>query len=206
MSKPSLRVIGGNLRRRAILAAELPNLRPMSSRIKKSLFDTLAPLLPGAEFLDLFAGTGAVGLEALSRGAARAAFVEKNRQCVRLIEENISRTGFSPKAKVFHADALKPLAWLLDRADTEGFDLVFMGPPYRDASNQQVFWGAPALALAIEARLAKPGGFLIVQHHAREKVAEPPGVAKKRERQYGDTILSFFRRAPATPLFGSLDI
>src|SRR5580658_5564521 len=123
-----MRIIAGSARGRRILSVpkSMP-VRPISARIRQSLFDIIRPRVPGSRFLDLFAGTGAVGLEALSRGAERVVFVDADRRCLEVIEKNLERAGWSSKGQAFHANLLQPLTWIPYRARMETFDLIFMG-------------------------------------------------------------------------------
>jgi len=120
-----LRIVAGKWRSRLLRIAEVPGLRPTSERIRETLFNWLTPRLAGARCLDLFAGTGALGLEALSRGAAETVFVEKSRQAVRTLRDNIAALQ-STAATVHHADATEFLQSVADGK----FDIVFLDPPF----------------------------------------------------------------------------
>jgi 16S rRNA (guanine(966)-N(2))-methyltransferase RsmD len=192
-----LRIIAGGLRGRWIKTIKEPTLRPISGRIKKSLFDIIAGLVPGSRLLDLFAGTGAVGLEALSRGAKFAFFVDVNRPCVELLEKNLAVTGFSAKARVQRGNALSDLSWIPFRAGVDCFDLIFLGPPYKDEHKRPLAYSNVVLERIIEARLLASGGLIVGQHHVKEKVLAPKGLRMARREKYGDTFLSFFREEPA---------
>lgn len=188
-----MKIIGGALGgRRLKVYAE--DLRPISGRIKQSLFDMLSGLVPGARFLDLFAGTGAVGLEALSRGAAFAFFVDKNKRCVAAIEANLRREGLSSRGKAHPGNALADLSWVGFRSGVERFDLIFLGPPYKDEEKRPLAYSTPALSRVAQAGLLAPAGWIISQHHVKEEVAAPEGFARARRQKYGDTFLDFFRR------------
>ena len=119
-----LRIVAGNWRSRLLDIADVPGLRPTSERIRETLFNWLAPDIAGARCLDLFAGTGALGLEALSRGAAEALFVEKSRAAVQTLRSNIQLLG-AEAATVHNADAREFL-----RRETGKFDVVFLDPPF----------------------------------------------------------------------------
>ena len=101
---------------------------PISARIKKSVFDILRPRLGGARVLDLYAGTGAVGLEALSRGASSAFFVDRDKRCLAVIEENMRRLDLASKGRACYGDALQDLSWVPYRAGVAEFDIIYMGP------------------------------------------------------------------------------
>ena len=134
-----MRIIAGTARGRKIFSVSknLP-VKPISDRIKQSLFDILRPRITGAMMLDLFAGTGNVSLEAISRGAHRTVMVDKEPACIKNIHRNLAHLGFSERAKVLRGDVLKPLDWLLPYSDNEGYDIIFMGPPYRDINNKML--------------------------------------------------------------------
>lgn len=169
---------------------DLP-VKPISARIKKSLFDILRPRLGGA-FLDLYAGTGAAGLEALSRGAEFAFFVDKDKRCLAVIDENLKRLGFESKGKTAWGDILADLSWVGYRSGRETYDIVFLGPPYRTEDDTPLHFSTPSLARVAEAGLVAPGGWCIVQHHVKEKCEPPAGFEKFREEKYGDTLVEFF--------------
>jgi 16S rRNA (guanine966-N2)-methyltransferase len=170
---------------------ELP-VKPISARIKKSLFDILRPRLGGA-FLDLYAGTGAVGLEALSRGAEFAFFVDKDKRCLAVIDENLKRLGFAAKGRTAWGDILADLSWVGYRSGRERYDIVFLGPPYRTEDNTPLQFSTPSLGRVAEAKLLAPGGWAVVQHHLKEKVETPPGLAHFRQEKYGDTLVDFYQ-------------
>jgi len=183
------RVIAGTARS-IRLDAPGSGTRPLGDRVKQTLFAILEPALRGARFLDLFAGSGAGGIEALSRGAAHTTFVEHDAGAVRTLRTNLERTGFGgdDRATVVRADAV---AWLRHpaRLDESPYDLVIVDPPYDDTA---------ALAAALEAlsALVAPGGVIVAKHFWR---TPPPGtvglLASERERRFGDTTLTFYRRA-----------
>jgi len=168
-------------------------VKPISGRIRQSLFDMLRPYVTGATFLDLYAGTGAVGLEALSRGAAKAVFVEKDGLCMKVIEKNIAQLGFAEKAKALKADVLSGLKWLEHFADYKGYDIVFMGPPYRTEENLPLSYSYETLRLLAEAGIANPGSVIVCQHHKKEDVPTPEGLEHTRREKYGDTTVDFYR-------------
>ena len=160
----------------------------MLGRIKKSLFDILRPRLQGSEFLDLFAGTGAVGLEALSNGTRRVVFVEQSPVSLKLIKENLDMLGWGARGMIQRADITKGLGWLKFK-----FDIVFMGPPYKDDKKRPMALTSPALAAVAQAGLMLNNGMVICQHHKKEPVEAPAGLEMFRQEKYGDTNLSFFR-------------
>lgn len=188
-----MRIIAGALGGRHYKAKSQPGVKPISGRIKQSLFDIVKGLMPGAKVLDLFAGTGAVGIEALSRGAQFAFFVDKDKRNVAFIEQTLSQLKL--KGKAHPGDVLNDLSWVGYRAGIDKFDFIFLGPPYRDLENNMLALSTPALARVAEAGLLAAGGLIALQHHAREQVAAPPGLEQFRREKYGDTFVDFFRTA-----------
>ncbi|MBI3552619.1 MAG: 16S rRNA (guanine(966)-N(2))-methyltransferase RsmD [Elusimicrobia bacterium] len=197
-----MRIIAGSLRGRTYKARKDPGVRPISGRIKKSLFDIIRGLLPGSRFLDLFAGTGAVGIEALSRGAGSVVFVDLDKDCVAAIEATVTRMGLGSKARAVFGNALSDLSWLPYRAGLEQFDLIFLGPPYKDLEKRPLAYSGKALARVAQAKLLAPGGWMIAQHHVKEDVPAPVGFERVRREKYGDTFLDFFRPSAATSQAG----
>lgn len=176
-----MRVIAGTLKGRKIETPDWPGLRPTSDRLRETLFNVLAPRIRDARFLDAFAGTGAVGIEALSRGAAHVAFVEQDPRAQRLIEENLARCRVNDRYAIIRAG----FAGAAQRLGT-GFDLLFFDPPY----------GATELQTTLEqaAPMVTGDALLIIEHAKRDSA--PGNVARlKRTRELisGDSALSFYR-------------
>src|SRR6266542_1063502 len=177
------RVIAGRARGRR-LAAPGEGTRPLADRVKETLFAILEPVLPGATVLDLFAGSGAAGIEALSRGAARVVFVDRDRSATAVIERNLRSTGLAgPTSIVRRSDAL---AYLDGAAATDGpFDVVVLDPPYEDVG---------LLEAALE-RLGAPRGRVVAKRFRGTSLATTIGLlASDRERRFGETTLTFYRR------------
>ena len=180
------RVIGGTARS-VRLEAPGEGTRPLADRVKQTLFAILEPDLRGATFLDLFAGSGAAGIEALSRGAAHATFVERDAGAIRTITANLRRTGLGDRATVTRSEVL---AWLRDpdRAAGPRLDVVLLDPPYEDAA---------VLAAALEALgpLLAPTARVVAKHFWRDAPPARVGLlASDRERRFGETALTFYRR------------
>ncbi|HAH06693.1 MAG TPA: 16S rRNA (guanine(966)-N(2))-methyltransferase RsmD [Elusimicrobia bacterium] len=193
---PVLRIIAGTARGRKLLSLPKDSgVKPISGRIKQSLFDILRPKVPSSRFLDLYAGTGAVGMEALSRGAEKVVFVELDKRCVEVIEKNLERSGWAVRGKVFRANALSALTWVPFRSGVQKFDLVFMGPPYRDREERPLFYCKQTLQNVASAGILEESGWIVAQHHFREEAPAPEGFVKFRETRYGDSWLNFFKRA-----------
>ena len=189
-----MRVIAGTARGRRIFSVSknLP-VKPISDRIKQSVFDILRPRLAGAMWLDLFAGTGNVSMEALSRGAVRVVSVDREPACIKNIHRNLAHLGFEDRGRVVKADILKPLDFLLSYSDNEGYDIIFMGPPYRDQNNKMLALSAPALQNVAAAKLLSPKGIIVLQTHKTEQFAVPDTLEMYRQEKYGDTLVHFLR-------------
>ncbi len=192
----SIKIIAGKLKNREL--KRIPKdieLRPILSRIKKSLFDILRPRLEEARFLDLYAGTGSVGIEAISRGAEFCVFVEMNESLVRVLRENLKRLGIENQAEIYQRDVLLWLEWIGNRMsgyrsrrffeNEKKFDIIFMGPPYKVCVVSQT------LSLISKAGILKKTGIIVAQHHIKENVDTDKFRLVRREK-YGDSVLSFF--------------
>jgi 16S rRNA (guanine966-N2)-methyltransferase len=173
-----LRVIAGTLGGRTLTAAPGRATRPTSDRVREALFSMLES--PGGRVLDLFAGSGALGIEALSRGAEHAVFVENERGAADAIAENLKALGLGPDvARLVRRDAANALEAAAKSGDT--YDLVFIDPPYREAGA----WAARLPALL--APVLAPGARLVAEFGHRDEL-EIPG-EELRRRRYGDTIV-----------------
>ena len=178
-----MRVTGGEARGRRLKAPGSLLIRPTADRVREALFDILGARVRGSRFLDAFAGTGAVGCEALSRGAARVVFLERQRGALRLIRANLGIGPWSGSSDVLEGEVsalLRDLGRLRDR-----FDIVFLDPPYDEPSLQG--------ALRLAARLLERGGLLILEHRSASAVPPVSGLSPSRTYRYGDTSLSVCR-------------
>ena len=156
-------------------------LRPTPDRLRESLFNVLAPRLEGEVFLDAYAGTGSVGIEALSRGAAHAIFVEKHAAAIKIIHENLAALGLQPRATVLHS----PATPMLIRRPA---GIVFLDPPYPLEREY-------AAALEALGAMAEPPALVLVQHASRVKMPESSGLLRRsRVLVAGDNSVSFFVR------------
>lgn len=188
-----IRIIAGSRRSRRIYSLPMSHhVKPISARMRKSVFDIIRPHITGAIFLDLYAGVGVVGLEALSRGAQKAVFVDIDPKCVKVVQKNIDNLGFSQSAKVLRGDVLKGLIWL-KYYSPQGYDIVYVGPPYRDWQNNPLFYSCETIKLIASDQILSEYGFVIVQHHKRESLSLPDGFELFRSQKYGDTLVDFVR-------------
>lgn len=183
-----MRVISGSARGRRLLTPKNDRIRPTADRVKESLFNILTVLagnFSGFRVLDVFAGTGNLGIEALSRGAAEAVFIDENREAVLLVKKNLELAGFADKGKVLQKEALAALK-SLERTDGP-FSLVFLDPPYRKGLSGQVLEFLAASALIGE------NSVIVVETAAKEELPETIGTLRKFDRRvYGDTAIAFF--------------
>lgn len=183
-----MRVIGGVKGGERLLDLQDERIRPMRDQVRAAIFNIIQDFVPGSRFLDLFAGTGSVGIEALSRGAKEATFVDNLPEAVRLIKMNLAKLGLTGQARVYQLDAFEALA----RFERRGrrYDLIFIGPPY----------GAGLAARALEQIGASPiveeDGLVIAEVFKKER----PGLKERygplvliRERQYGDNLILIYR-------------
>lgn len=182
------RVIAGTARSVRLEAAGAAT-RPLGDRVKQALFAILEPDLHGARVLDLFAGSGAAGIEALSRGAAHATFVDRDQAAIRAIRANLQRAGLdgADRAVVVRADVS---AWLRDagRAGEPPVDIAVVDPPYDEVD-------ALAAALGAIGPLLAPGARVIAKHFWRSAPPASIGLlASERDRRFGETALTFYRR------------
>lgn len=181
-----MRIIAGDLKGRRIEAPTWDGLRPTSDKLRETLFNVLAAQVRGARVLDAFAGTGAVGIEALSRGAAHVTFVEQDPRAVRLVASNLERCGIEDR----HAIIRARLAGALARLGTHEFDIIFLDPPYGPRQLDE--------ALAAADRLAGGGTLVVLEHAARDaSPAETGALVRVRELKSGDSALAFYRRRSA---------
>lgn len=185
------RVIAGSARGTRLLAPG-EGTRPFSDRVKQTLFAILEPDLPGARVLDLFAGSGAAGIEALSRGAGSADFVEQDGSAVRVISQNVARTHFETRARIHRQDVLTFLRQPAPEA-RGAFDVVIVDPPYADRTALD----AALVALgAANTGLLSAESWVVAKHFWRTPPPSSVGLlASVRSRRFGETTLTFYRPA-----------
>ncbi len=182
-----IRLTGGEWRGRAIQVPDDPRTRPTQSMLRQAMFNSIQGYVEGTRVLDLFAGSGALGFEALSRGAAHCTFVEKARSVAKLISKNAATLGCEDRVRVLELDST---AFRLAQV-REPFDLVLCDPPYGNGFELKMLelgdWGA---ALT-------PEGFILMESAVRDgELPQEVGVLSKvREKAYGDTLLTTYRRS-----------
>ena len=184
-----MRIIAGEFRGRKLLPPEDDVTRPITDRVKQSLFDILSPLLPGARVYDVFAGTGSMGLECLSRGAAHATFFEADRSALQRLKKNIDTLGVRPSSRVIPGDLFR---WFRDERNVPDSSsragVIFLDPPYRFLTER------PDNLRSLAQQMAKhhltPDGSLVFRHDATDSL-ELPALRRYDHRTYGGMTLEF---------------
>ena len=189
-----MRISAGHLKGKKInfkkaqkTAAKQDTLRPTSSKVRESVFNIIGSLIVDAKFIDLYAGTGAVGIEAMSRGAKMVFFVEADGKRAELIKDMLKDCGYSSKADIIRGEA----SAFIGKAEIEGlkFDIVFLDPPYHEGELEA------ALSLLAEGTLLNDDGIIIAEHTSKKKLPDEIGrLAKRKDYKYGDTMLTLFRK------------
>lgn len=186
-----MRVIAGKYRSRLLKSLKDPALRPTSDQLRETLFNVLGPSVADSRFLDVFAGTGAVGIEALSRGAFEVIFIENHRPAAALIRRNLEALGISDEATVLAVEALRGLELLSSRYKVSDppIDFVFLDPPYAAAEDY-----TRVLNFLAHANFLASAATIIVEHHKNFSLPEQFGSLRVfRVLKQGDASLSFFR-------------
>ncbi|HWI53959.1 MAG TPA: 16S rRNA (guanine(966)-N(2))-methyltransferase RsmD [Symbiobacteriaceae bacterium] len=186
-----MRVITGIAKGRPLATVKGRDIRPTADRVKESLFNVLGTRVIDAEFLDLFAGSGAVGIEALSRGARRCVFVELMTSHLKVVEENLAKTGLAAGAELLRRDARSAAADLGRRG--RKFDLIFVDPPYGQGLVNE------ALEAIATNQLLNPGGWVACEHYKKDVVltdvagpGQAGGLTRFRELVFGEIVISLY--------------
>ncbi|RIL10681.1 MAG: 16S rRNA (guanine(966)-N(2))-methyltransferase RsmD [Proteobacteria bacterium] len=180
-----MRVIGGLAKGRKLLAVPGDTTRPILDRVKTPLFDILRPSLAGSRVLDLFAGSGSVGIEALSQGAEHCTFVDLNSRAIETIRRNLESTGFIENSEIRKTDAFL----FLKKCGRE-FDLIYIAPP-----QYQTLWLQALQHIAERPELVSAKGKLVIQIDPKEyEPFESSDFCEADQRRYGNTMLAFFSR------------
>ena len=176
-----MRVISGGHKGRRLAGPKKTSVRPTSDRVKESIFNVLQTVVAGKRVLDLFAGAGSLGIEALSRGAESVTFVDASRQSLSVLKKNLRDLNLESRSTVLHLDGLKALGKL-----EQTFHLIFADPPYLKGHLQRV-----VDSVARSETLHKKG-LLILEHHKKEKFSPPAeSLSVWKEKRFGDTVISF---------------
>ena len=193
-----MRIIAGKFRSRQLKSIKGMVLRPTSDKLRETLFNVLGNLVVDARFMDLFAGTGAVGIEALSRGASEVIFVEKHPPTAALIKKNLESLDIRNGARVVASDGLKALERLATEAPVAnaGIDILFLDPPYVEKEQYKI-----ALAFLGDTNLLAENAVVIAEHQRSLDLAETFGKLERvRVLRQGDAALTFYRfRPPSLP-------
>lgn len=179
-----MRVISGTARGLKLKAPEGTNTRPTTDRIKESLFNIIAPYIQETVFLDLFSGSGAIGIEALSRGAKKGIFIDSSKESYEIIKQNISSARFLEKSEVYNIDCLSAIDKLADKKMC--FDIIFMDPPYSKDFVQ------PILSKIKLKNLLKEDGIIICEQHIDDEIPIIKGLNNYRIKEYKITKMVFF--------------
>lgn len=183
-----MQIISGEKKGYKIYGPGPKKVRPMRQLVRKALFDILRQVVPKSNFLDLYAGTGSVGLEALSRGADRAAFVDRYSEATKLINKNLEKLNYTNSASVYDMEVEAAIE-KFDRRDRR-FDLVFLGPPYDKGLSEET------LALLGENKVAQKGSVVAVEVFFKNDLADSYGDLEMiKESEYGQNKLVFYRRS-----------
>ncbi|MFM1848480.1 MAG: Ribosomal small subunit methyltransferase [Pseudomonadota bacterium] len=183
-----MRVIAGTAKGRKLLAVPGDTTRPILDRVKTALFDVLRPEIAGAKMLDLFAGSGAVGIEALSQGAAHCIFLDLSKNAVETIKKNLEATQLVASAEVRHYDAFSFL-----RNSAKSFDLIYVAPPQYES-----LWIQAMQTIAERPEILNPAGLIVVQIDPKEyEELKLAAFHETEQRKYGNTLLVFYRPTAA---------
>lgn len=180
-----MRIISGTAKGLRLATPKGKGIRPVLDQVKESVFNILYDV-EGLDVLDIFAGTGAMGLEALSRGAASCVFIDQGREAIQLVHTNLEKTGLAHLGRVIPKSAGVGIAILAKQKIL--FDLIFIDPPY-----EKNLLNVTLKAVAHDG-LLKPDGLIIMEHHPKEVLELPDGYILSDERKYGQTMMSFVKR------------
>lgn len=186
-----MRVISGKYKGHQLVSFQASHVRPTTDRVKESLFNIFRNEIDGARVLDLFSGTGNLGIEALSRGAREVVFVEKNRKSVDIVEKNIAKLKVTEPHKIVCMDVLS----FLKKPPTEPFDVIFADPPFTEEMAHDVMLAASAFTLP---SFFHPGTVMAIESARREKIEDDYGTLVRYDvREFGDKVLSFYKMKPS---------
>ncbi|GAX90413.1 16S rRNA (guanine(966)-N(2))-methyltransferase RsmD [Effusibacillus lacus] len=186
-----MRVIAGDFKGRRLTPVPGSSTRPTTDKVKESIFNIIGPYFDGGQVLDLFAGTGALGIEALSRGMDRAVFIEQDAKALQVVRRNVDACKLESRADIYRNDARRAISVLAKRK--EQFDLVFMDPPYH-------FHIIPDLAASLDRHDLLRDTAVIVAEHSKDAVLPDQLESLRRWKlvTYGDTSVSFYRKGTFT--------
>ncbi|WP_020615336.1 16S rRNA (guanine(966)-N(2))-methyltransferase RsmD [Paenibacillus daejeonensis] len=194
-----MRVIAGEAKGRPLKAVPGVNTRPTTDKVKEAIFSMIGPYFEGGQALDLFAGTGGLGIEALSRGMARAVFIDLDRQSIEVVRRNIEAAGMSSRAEIYKNEASRAIK-LLEKRGMQ-FELVFLDPPYKMKEADKL------MREMADRGLLAPGAVIVVEHDARHAYSDTVGDFRlRRQALYGDTAVTVYDYAEGEdPTGGTAD-
>ena len=182
-----MRIIGGELSGRILRAPHGGKIRPTSDRVREAVFDILGPAWNFPRVLDLFAGTGALGIEAISRGAEEVVFVEQGKDALAVLKGNLKALGLKSRAWVLPVAVKRGIVILAEKGSA--FNLIFIDPPYGKGLVDK------ALEEIVQSRILATSGVVVAEHASRDEIIPPVTLALSQKRRYGDTAISFFHDA-----------
>lgn len=181
-----MRVVAGTKKGHPLQAVPGKGTRPTVDKVKESIFNVIGPYFDGGIILDLYAGTGGLGIEALSRGAEKCIFVDANRKAVSIVSANLDTTGLRAQAEVYRNDANRALNALKKREMT--FDIVFLDPPYAEQKIES------QIAIMVDHGLLAPDAMIVAEHDEKDELRERiESVVKIREITYGQTTITVYK-------------
>ena len=182
-----MRIIGGEYRSRVLRMPAGIRIRPTQDRVREAIFNIIREKVPGSVVLDLYAGSGAFGIEALSRGAHSAIFIDNNAKCVTTIRSNLSvLAGGVYFSQLIKSDVVRAISGF--KKEGRKFDIIFLDPPYHKEYTRNCLIKIGACDIVA------PHGFVITEHFKKDTVPDQTGnLTRKRQRRYGDTVISFYR-------------
>jgi 16S rRNA (guanine966-N2)-methyltransferase len=187
-------IIAGLYRGQRLIPPKGGHTRPTASRLREAVFNICQHVIEGARFLDVFAGSGAMGLEALSRGAQSATFIESNKAAIQCIEHNITHLRVQAQTKILRGEVFKMLAWLERQAET--FDIIYVDPPYRTpAPHTSSFYSTEVIQWIDQHSLLSPNGLTFVEEDFRSEphLSHLSKVQLNNSRRFGDTVLQQYQ-------------
>ena len=182
-----MRIIAGEYKGRKLDFPKNVDVRPTQDRVREALFNVITPQIQGKRVLDLFAGSGSLGIEAMSRGAEKATFVENNLKCIHIIKKNIERVAIEDKTVVLKMDVFRALGKFEEKGDV--FDIVFLDPPYYKELPKKT------LIMLSQYDILSPTNTIVIEHFKKDNIPENiNNILIYNQKKYGDTVLSFFRK------------
>ncbi|RKY52346.1 MAG: 16S rRNA (guanine(966)-N(2))-methyltransferase RsmD [Candidatus Neomarinimicrobiota bacterium] len=184
MVKNVIRVVSGIARGRKLFGPSGLRFRPTTGRVKEFMFSYLGEIVKGARILDLFSGTGSLGIEALSRGAEEVVFVEKSSKSLEILKRNLTLCGFVDRAVVLHGDVFHVLRRMGEKG--ERFDFILADPPFRGTLRDKI------VKIVAESRILKPEGLLLIEHEVHDSDSETHGMELLKQRRFGSCVVSVY--------------